>query len=96
MLDAHTAYADLDPTDLTLRDRLAVDRTVLANERTLLAHVRTALGLLGAGGALLYVGDSAVLVGVALVLLLLAPLALGAGASRFVAVRRRLRPLLGR
>ena len=50
-------YVDLDPDDLSLRDQLAADRTVLANERTLLAHVRTALGLLGGGGALVYVSS---------------------------------------
>lgn len=33
----------------TLRDRLAVDRTLLANERTFLAYIRTALALFIAG-----------------------------------------------
>jgi len=45
-------YADLPDGDLTLRDWLALDRTVLANERTLLAYVRTALALLAGGVAL--------------------------------------------
>lgn len=39
-------YEGIDNDDLTLRDKLARDRTILANERTLLAYVRTAI-LLG-------------------------------------------------
>lgn len=39
-------YEGLDKADLTLRDRLARDRTVLANERTLLAYARTTIMLL--------------------------------------------------
>ncbi|HEX9972048.1 MAG TPA: DUF202 domain-containing protein, partial [bacterium] len=33
-------YQEFSESDLILRDRLALDRTVLANERTLLAYVR--------------------------------------------------------
>lgn len=44
------SYDDVNPDELILRDRLALDRTHLANERTLLAYVRTAFMLL-AGGA---------------------------------------------
>ncbi len=36
-------------TESSLRDRLALDRTVLANERTLLAYVRTAMMLAATG-----------------------------------------------
>lgn len=89
-----SAYTDLDPDALSLRDRLAADRTVLANERTLLSHVRTALGLLGGGGALIYIAEVTWLVAVGGLLLGLAPLALGAGVWRYVRVRRRLRPLI--
>jgi putative membrane protein len=38
-------YSDVRPSEMILRDHLAVDRTVLANERTLLAYARTALTL---------------------------------------------------
>lgn len=37
------------PSETTVRDELALERTLLANERTLLAYVRTALALCGAG-----------------------------------------------
>lgn len=38
--------------DLTLRDLLAVDRTVVANERTLLGYIRTTLALVLSGGSM--------------------------------------------
>lgn len=37
------------PSESTLRDELAIERTVLANERTLLAYLRTGLALVIAG-----------------------------------------------
>jgi putative membrane protein len=36
-----------------IRDRLALERTILANERTLLAYSRTAIMLVATGGTLL-------------------------------------------
>lgn len=42
-------YAGVDPAKLTLRDRLAADRTHLANQTTFLAYIRTALTLFVAG-----------------------------------------------
>ena len=50
-------YARFANDDLTLRDVLAVDRTVVANERTLLGYARTTLALLAAGGSLLHFFD---------------------------------------
>ena len=43
------AYAEVDPSRLTLRDYLAVDRTILANQNTFLAYIRTALTLFVVG-----------------------------------------------
>jgi putative membrane protein len=48
-----SAYTEVEPTQLTLRDHLARDRTILANERTLLAYVRTAFGFAAAGMTLI-------------------------------------------
>ncbi|MFK7735597.1 MAG: YidH family protein [Pirellulaceae bacterium] len=45
-------YSETPPEELTLRDHLARDRTVLANERTLLAYLRTGFGF-SAGGVTL-------------------------------------------
>lgn len=44
-----SAYSRFDGQQLTLRDELAVDRTVLANERTMLGYIRTSLGFLVLG-----------------------------------------------
>ena len=78
------------PAPLPLRDRLALDRTVLANERTLLAYVRTALGLVATGAALIHFTEAAVFEVVGGVALATAPAVLAVGAWRFVRVRRRL------
>lgn len=51
-------YSRFRDQDLTLRDLLAIDRTVVANERTLLGYVRTTLALLAAGGSLLHFLDA--------------------------------------
>ncbi len=40
--------------DLTLRDELAIDRTILANERTLMAYLRSAVALLIAGVSMMH------------------------------------------
>ena len=47
-------YSRFRNDDLTLRDRLAVDRTVLANERTMLGYVRTAMAFLAMGASFLH------------------------------------------
>lgn len=82
-------YADL-ADDLTLRDRLALDRTRLANERTLLAYVRTALALLAGGLTLLHFVDAAWAAVVGGAALPLSVVVLAVGAARFRAVRQRL------
>ncbi len=93
---SYDAYSDLDPDSLTLRDRLATDRTVLANERTLLAHIRTALGLLGGGGALVYLGDDLRLRIIGILLMVVAPPSLAYGLWRYARIRRKLKPLLAK
>ncbi len=84
------AYESTSPDAITLRDWLALDRTVLANERTLLAYVRTALGLLAGGAALAHFLDSDVLHLVGWGLVVAAPVVAAVGIVRFVQVRRRL------
>jgi putative membrane protein len=54
MLGRRSPYRKFDHSDLTLRDLLAIDRTLVANERTLLGFVRTTLALLAAGAAVLH------------------------------------------
>lgn len=50
---ARGVYKKFQDQELTLRDHLAIDRTVLANERTFLAYVRTALALILTGVSLI-------------------------------------------
>ena len=47
-------YSPFLQQQLTLRDELALDRTILANERTLLASVRTILALFLSGVTFLH------------------------------------------
>ena len=88
MPDPYAPYADVE---VTLRDRLAIDRTVLANERTLLAYVRTALALVAGGLTLLHLVDATWADVVGWTALPLAAVALAVGVVRFQTVRRRLR-----
>lgn len=48
------AYTRFDPDQTTLRDQLAVDRTLLANERTLLAYLRSGVALVIAGVTMMH------------------------------------------
>lgn len=87
-------YARFDTHHLTLRDVLAVDRTIVANERTLLGYVRTALALLAAGGSLLHFMDAmwSTLAGTAFVIVSLPVLVVGL--RHYVIRRRDLAPLM--
>lgn len=49
-----TTYARFEHDELSLRDLLAVDRTIVAIERTLLGYIRTTLAVVGAGAALVH------------------------------------------
>lgn len=87
-------YAELDPSQMTLRDHLARDRTVLANERTLLAYLRTAIALFAAGGTLLKVfPDNPSLHVLGIISLILGGIVLIAGLWRFFHVARQMRRL---
>jgi len=47
-------YVRFEPDQMTLRDQLAVDRTMLANERTLLAYLRSGVALVIAGVTMMH------------------------------------------
>jgi putative membrane protein len=83
---------DPNDNDAGLRDRMAVDRTMLANERTLLAYIRTAIMLVVAGAtAIKFFGDRTVAHWSGW-LLVASGVATGIfGAQRFTAIRRRIR-----
>jgi len=54
----HEYNQDISPKKLTVRDILAINRTVLANERTFLSYLRTAATFLIAGVSLIKFFDS--------------------------------------
>lgn len=86
-------YAAVRPHELILRDRLAVDRTVLANERTFLAYLRTAFAFAVGGASLLHFIDRdwARIGGVSMIPV--GAVLLAWGVQRFLRERRRLAPL---
>ncbi|PAP75182.1 DUF202 domain-containing protein [Rubrivirga marina] len=86
-------YSQVPEDDLTLRDQLALDRTVLANERTLLAYLRTALALLAGGVTLLHFIDTAWAILVGWTAIPLAAVVTVMGAMRYLRVRHRLRQI---
>ena len=89
----NTPYENIPPGELILRDRLAVDRTVLANERTFLAFLRTALTF-GIGGAtFIHFFDSGVTTVVGWILIPLGVAAGAVGLLRFLQYSRRIRHL---
>lgn len=76
---------------MTLRDKLAIDRTALANERTLLAYARTGLALMIVGGSLLKFFESPASSLAGRLLLAASALVILIGAARFLSVQRRLK-----
>ncbi|MCP4157410.1 MAG: DUF202 domain-containing protein [bacterium] len=51
-------HSDFKQQELSLRDKLAIARTILANERTLLAYFRTSLAIFITGVSLIKFFDS--------------------------------------
>ena len=80
---------------LTLRDKLAMDRTLLANERTFLAYLRTFIGLIGTGFALWKLIDIYWARVVSVILLAAAPVVLVVGIFRYVKTEKELKIITG-
>ena len=83
-------YSRFQPDQLTLRDELAVDRTVLANERTLLGYVRTSLGFLVLGLSFLHFLHQAYYHVAGYGFMAVAAIVLVVGSYRFLHMRQRL------
>lgn len=83
-------YGRFKIEEMTLRDYLAADRTVLSNERTLLSYVRTAMALAGGGVALIHFSIAAFPKAAGWVLIPVALSILAVGIQRFVKTKRRL------
>jgi putative membrane protein len=89
-------YTRFAEDDLTLRDLLAVDRTVVANERTLLGFIRTSLALMLTGASLVKFSDSEALNMMGWVVGALAVPLLLFGGIHFARRRAGLKPLMSR
>ena len=74
-----------------VRDRLAIERSVLANERTLLAYVRTALSVFVVGVSFLQFFDSSLVMAIGWFFLPLAGATLAIGVWRFRRYRGKIR-----
>ncbi|MCG8585493.1 MAG: DUF202 domain-containing protein, partial [Pirellulales bacterium] len=89
-------YSRFDNEDLTLRDRLAVDRTILANERTMLGYVRTSMAFLALGASFLHFLEGVYPQVVGSVFMVLSFPILVVGVARYLQVRRELNALAER
>lgn len=81
-------YARFDVENLSLRDELAIDRTLLANERTLMAYVRTAMALLIAGATMIHFAQQGWFLAAGVVCLPAGLLCGGVGLVRFLRIQR--------
>ena len=87
-------YKAYQSDQMTLRDALAFDRTILANERTLLSYLRTAMALLAAGGTLLkFFPQDQNLQITGIVMLVLGVIVVFMGLFRFSRIRKSLKLL---
>ncbi len=77
--------------ELTLRDIVALERTKLANERTFLAYFRTFIVFLSSGFAILKLDFLQEIRSLGYVFIIIAPLLLIIGISRFFYVKRHIK-----
>lgn len=78
----------MEKKELILRDKLAIDRTVLANERTLLSYFRSFVVILSSGAAILKVEMLEELETLGIFLVIVAPVMLLIGILRYFHVRK--------
>ena len=83
-------YSKFDKEKLILRDRLAVDRTMLANERTFLSYIRTALGFFAAGVLAIKFFDSITIEVIGWLFILLGIITLVIGFKKYRKVKRQI------
>lgn len=83
-------YSRVNDQQLTLRDELAVDRTVLANERTMLGYIRTSLGFLVLGLTFLHFLEELYYHLAGYALMAVAVVVVSIGITRFLAMRQQL------
>jgi putative membrane protein len=69
--------------ELVLRDKLAIDRTILANERTFLSYIRTALTMFIAGGTVIKLISEPFIIGLGWLSVVIGVVVLYVGILRF-------------
>lgn len=89
-------YSRFGKGELTLRDELALDRTLLANERTLLAYLRTAMALLIAGATMIHFANEGWFLAVGVVCLFAGIVCGVIGTLRFLKTQRSISRALNR
>jgi putative membrane protein len=87
-------YTRFHSDELTLRDVLAVDRTLVANERTLLGYIRTTLALLAGGASLLHFFEGSLTTVSGIALLASSVPVFVLGVRHYIVRRRTLVPLM--
>lgn len=80
----------LTPQELSLTDRLAVERTAMANERTLLSYIRTSLALIVVGVTILKFFHSSSMHTLAYFIIPVGAVAGVVGLMKYLEVRARL------
>ena len=80
----------MSKSNLSLTDDLAIDRTRLANERTFLAYFRTFIVILSSGLAILKMDLFEQIKNLGYFFLIISPILLIIGISRFYYVKRRI------
>jgi len=76
-------YSRFETCGLTLRDELAIDRTLLANERTLMAYLRSGVALIIAGVSIIHFSNGGWFWGVGMACLPTGIIAAFIGVARF-------------
>lgn len=84
-------YSKFNGDNLTLRDELAIDRTLLANERTFLAYLRSGAALLIAGITFAQLGTTEIIVNAGIACLPVGAILTLFGTVRFVRTLWRVR-----
>lgn len=80
----------MSKANLSITDELAIDRTRLANERTFLAYFRTFIVILSSGLAILKMDLFEQIRNLGYFFVIIAPVLLIIGVSRFFYVKRRI------
>ncbi len=86
-------YESFKKEEITLRDHLAADRTILANERTFLAYIRTGLTFFVSGVSFIKFFDNLILDVLGWIFIPIAIYVFLFGAKRYRKIKRDIAPI---